>query len=472
MTMLENNLELLKKRYPDIYNEIRDIHVDSNMYQIVENSEGQKTLKVAQNLHGENKSFFLHSKYHPDIEAGRFAKEQYKPEFLTHILYGFGLGYHVEKMAELLESGGKLYVIENNLMVFRSALENMDLGSILGNPNIYLIISKDVIYISKRVKQLINENVEKVSFITHPASLKAIPEVNEYFKFVMENWNLKKSLTDDYDNSLNRNSSENLKLNSPNVGMFFDEFKDIPIVIVSTGPSLDRNIDLLHEVKDRALVISAGSALRPLLKRNIEPDLFAIIDPQKETYNQIKGYENIDIPLIYLATAASYTVSRYLGPKLIACYGKYNKEENNGPRYMVDSGGSVATTILDIAIKMGGDPIILVGQDLAYVNGKNHAQHGTHTSIHSPELKNMRRVKGQNGEVLYTSLGLLSYKYWIENRIQKEQRVFINATEGGAYIEGMKHIKLKDVISDYLKESFIFKEKIKSILTESGNQYV
>lgn len=472
MTMLENNLELLKKRYPDIYNEIRDIHVDSNMYQIVENSEGQKTLKVAQNLHGENKSFFLHSKYHPDIEAGRFAKEQYKPEFLTHILYGFGLGYHVEKMAELLESGGKLYVIENNLMVFRSALENMDLGSILGNPNIYLIISKDVIYISKRVKQLINENVEKVSFITHPASLKAIPEVNEYFKFVMENWNLKKSLTDDYDNSLNRNSSKNLKLNSPNVGMFFDEFKDIPIVIVSTGPSLDRNIDLLHEVKDRALVISAGSALRPLLKRNIEPDLFAIIDPQKETYNQIKGYENIDIPLIYLATAASYTVSRYLGPKLIACYGKYNKEENNGPRYMVDSGGSVATTILDIAIKMGGDPIILVGQDLAYVNGKNHAQHGTHTSIHSPELKNMRRVKGQNGEVLYTSLGLLSYKYWIENRIQKEQRVFINATEGGAYIEGMKHIKLKDVISDYLKESFIFKEKIKSILTESGNQYV
>lgn len=472
MTMLEHNLELLKKRYPDIYNEIGDIHVDSDMYQIVENSKGQKTLKVAQNLYGENKSFFLHSKYNPDIEADRFAKEQYKPEFSTHILYGFGLGYHVERMAGLLGSDGKLYVIENNLMVFRSALENMDLDSILGNPNIHLIISKDVIYISKRVKQLINENVEKVSFITHPASLKAIPEANEYFKFVMENWNLKKSLTDDYDNSLNRNSSKNLKLNSPNVGMFFNEFRNIPIVIVSTGPSLDKNIDLLHEVKDRALVISAGSALRPLLKRNIEPDLFAIIDPQKETYNQIKGYENIDIPLIYLATAASYTVSRYLGPKLIACYGKYNKEENNGPRYMVDSGGSVATTILDIAIKMGGDPIILVGQDLAYVNGKNHAQHGTHTSIHSPELKNMRRVKGQNGEVLYTSLGLLSYKYWIENRIQKEQRVFINATEGGAYIEGMKHIKLKDVISDYLKESFIFKEKIKSILTESGNQYV
>jgi len=53
----------------------------------------------------------------------------------------------------------------------------------------------------------------------------------------------------------------------------------------------------------------------------------------------------------------------------------------------VDSGGSVATTILDIAIKMGGNPIILVGQDLAYVDGKNHAQYGSHASIYSPELK-------------------------------------------------------------------------------------
>jgi len=112
---------------------------------------------------------------------------------------------------------------------------------------------------------------------------------------------------------LRNNAKENLKLNSPNVGIFFDKFKDVPIIIVSTGPSLDKNIDLLKEAKGRALIISAGSALRPLLMRNIKPDFFAIIDPQDITYNQIKGYENIGIPFIYLVTAASYTVSRYLG---------------------------------------------------------------------------------------------------------------------------------------------------------------
>jgi len=131
-----------------------------------------------------------------------------------------------------------LYVIENNLMVFRSALENMDLCPILENRNVSLIVSKDVGYISEKVKELIDNNLDKVSFITHPASLKAIPEENEYFKFVMENWNLKKSITDDYDNTLRNNAKENLKLNSPNVGIFFDKFKDVPIIIVSTGPSL------------------------------------------------------------------------------------------------------------------------------------------------------------------------------------------------------------------------------------------
>jgi len=53
MTMLKNNLELLKKRYPEIYNEIKDIHVDSNAYQIIQNNEGQKTLKVTLDLYGE-----------------------------------------------------------------------------------------------------------------------------------------------------------------------------------------------------------------------------------------------------------------------------------------------------------------------------------------------------------------------------------------------------------------------------------
>jgi len=74
------------------------------------------------------------------------------------------LGYHVEKIAGLLKPDSMLYVIENNLMVFRSALENMDLCPILENRNVSLIVSKDVGYISEKVKELIDNNLDKVSF--------------------------------------------------------------------------------------------------------------------------------------------------------------------------------------------------------------------------------------------------------------------------------------------------------------------
>jgi hypothetical protein len=231
------------------------------------------------------------------------------------------------------------------------------------------------------------------------------------------------------------------------------------------------NIDYLKEVKGRALILAVGSALRPLLLKGIVPDLFVIIDPKIETLNQIIGFEDLEIQMIYLSSACANTVSAYKGPKIIACYEKKQLKDRDED-YIVDPGGSVSTTSLDIAIKMGFSTIVLVGQDLAYKNGKNHALNGTHLDINTPALKNMRRVTGQNGEMLYTTLGLLCYKYWIENRIENENRLFINATEGGAFIKGMKHIKLKEVIADYLKDSFNITQKIRTILEESGNAHV
>jgi hypothetical protein len=461
MTVLANNLKLLKEKYPSIYSEIENIGINVKEYELIETKDKNKSLKITQNVNGESKSFFLHSKYNPVKEAVKFANEQYNPNCAAHVLYGFGLGYHVLEMTKQMRSCSRLYVIENNIEVFRVALENINLEQIILHPSVELLISKDASYLAQKMKEIIKQNV---NLICHPASLKAIPDENEYFKFVMENWNLKKSITDDYNNIIQKNLNHNLKLDSLNVGIFFNQFKGIPIVIVSTGPSLDKNIDLLREVKNKALIISVGSALKPLLMRNIIPDFFIIIDPQIETYYQIQGFENLNIPFIYLATAASYTVSEYKGIKLIACQEKEYLRQQDKPEYVVDSGGSVATTALDIAIKMGGSPVILVGQDLAYTGGKNHAEYGTHMDINSPQLKNMRRVKGQDGKILYTSLGLLSYKYWIENRIEKENITFINATEGGAYINGMTHMSLKNVIESYLHNNFDFDNMINTIL--------
>jgi len=468
MQVFEKNIEALKCLYPDIYDEVVKKRPDIEKYKVECCNNGSYTLKVELESYEENKKFYLHSRYNPINEAVKFAKEQYKSEIPVHVLYGVALGYHVEEILRLMQSNNKLYVIENNIDVFCIALELRDLTHIITNPNIEMIISQDAAKISKKVKTLIKEGI---NFVIHPPSLKAIPPENEYFRFVLEDWNIRKSVSEDFLRLIDDNLRINLRNEHPNVGDFFDKFKGLPVIIVSTGPSLDSNIEYLKEAKNKAMIFAVGSSLRPLLLRGIKPDLFIIIDPKQGTLNQIKGFENMEIPMIYLASAYADTVSAYKGPKIIAC-NKKEQMKDGREEYIVDPGGSVSTAALDIAIKMGFDVIILVGQDLAFTDGKNHAKDGTPLDINTKELKNMRRVIGQKGEILYTTLGLLSYKYWIENRIEKENRLFINATEGGALIKGMKHMKLKDVIAHYLKGNFDFSQRIRTILEESRSGHV
>ncbi|AEV70523.1 motility associated factor glycosyltransferase family protein [Acetivibrio clariflavus] len=469
MLVFEKNIEALKCFYPDIYDEIiKRRRPDTLKYKVESCNNGLYTLKVELELYKEVKRFYLHSRYNPVDEAIKFARQQYRNDIRIHVLYGFALGYHIDEMLKFMQYDDKLYVLENNMDVFYKALELRDLTHIITNSNIELIISQDESNICSKVKSLLNEGV---NFIIHPPSLKAIPPENEYFKFVMEDWNIRKSVSKDLLKLIDDNIKINLQNDDPNVGIFFEKFKGQSVIIVSSGPSLDLNIEYLKEAKNKAMIFAVGSSLRPLLLRDIIPDLFVVIDPKEGTLNQIKGFENMEIPMIYLSSAYAGTVSAYKGPKAIACYKKEQLKAEK-EKYIVDPGGSVATTALDIAIKMGFDFIILVGQDLAFTNGRNHVQYGTSADVNTKELKNMRKVVGQNGEILYTTLGLLSYKYWIERRIEKENRVFINATEGGALIEGMKHMKLKDVISQYLKRSFNFSQKISTILEESRRDYV
>ena len=54
-----------------------------------------------------------------------------------------------------------------------------------------------------------------------------------------------------------------------------------PAFIVSAGPSLDKNIDMLKEVKGRGMIMAVDTAIKPLLKKGIVPDIVASVDPHK-----------------------------------------------------------------------------------------------------------------------------------------------------------------------------------------------
>lgn len=435
------NINIIKEKDLLLFEKLNNLVLSREKYEIVNTKTDKNTIKIRQYNLELNKleEFFLHSKYDPGKNSEEFIKNKVNLEADEYIFYGFGLGYHIEKMLEYLKVEQKLYIIELNLDILKIALELNDLSIILSDPRVHLvtIYSPDISDVVKRI----TTNCEKL--VIYTPSVKLIPKEYNNIRFLLEDINMKVNTSEDMIKLLHTNLEHNKKLGCPSIEKFINRFNNKPIIIVSAGPSLDKNKHMLKEVKGKAIVFAVGRALKSLLNIGISPDMFCIIDPQFElTYKQIEGYENIYIPLLFLDTANSDTISKYKGPKYIFT----NQQESKTPEEcIVDTGGSVATAILDMSIKFGGNPIIFIGQDLAYTDNKDHAEDAIYSN-NKCTGNITRKVKGQNDMVLDTTLFLLSFKNWIENKIKKYPNIrFINATEGGAIIEGCEHMSMADV---------------------------
>ena len=465
MSIFAGNMALLKKNYPFLYKTVCAVNFSSARIEIIDSKTSDKTVRVKIREYGHDKQVLLHSSFNPVLEGRKFAEEQMREQKKVNFLYGFGLGYHVQAMVKILAEGNKLVIADLNLDVFRIALELRDISDVLDNCQVHLFISDDLNYMATKIGGVLDESPD-MHIITHVPSLTVVEEKYDELKYLLQELNLRKSIGREYIDLLHTNFLRNRQILKHNVGEFFGRFKNLPIIIVSAGPSLDKNKHLLKGLGNKALIICVAHALKALINIDIKPHFIITIDPEPITLKQIEGFEHLDIPFILMATAWPGNAEIYQGPKLIACqHPDYlNPGEEN---FLIKTGGSVSTAALDIAIKMGGNPIIFIGQDLAFTANKHHCEDSFHENVSLKPLDTMRRVKGWNNEDVYTTLGMVSFNRWIRSRVRNEGgTTVINATEGGAYIEGLKHMKLQEVIEQYLHQNFNVYEKIKQIISE------
>jgi hypothetical protein len=62
---------------------------------------------------------------------------------------------------------------------------------------------------------------------------------------------------------------------------------DLPAIIVGSGPSLDGSIEILRSLRDRVIIFSCGSALRPLLSAGIRPDFHCELENSWQAFHSI-----------------------------------------------------------------------------------------------------------------------------------------------------------------------------------------
>ncbi len=155
---------------------------------------------------------------------------------------------------------------------------------------------------------------------------------------------------------------------------------------------------------------------------------------------------------------------------------------NNGPKYFatndgtiveelfrqklpgLNAFGSVATLCLSTAYEFGCNPIIFIGQDLAFTDNKTHADTIGAKTFDVNERDYKYLVDGYYGGKVPTDNSLEGFLRWIEDFIRDNNNsTFINATEGGAKIKGTIQMTFEEVVKQYTIPKPLIKHELKIV---------
>ncbi len=237
-------------------------------------------------------------------------------------------------------------------------------------------------------------------------------------------------------------------------------------IIISTGPSLTKQLPLLKEIENYATLISIDASMPILEKYNITPDFVVSLERVKETAtffkNTSKEFQEKFIT-IHASLQHKDVLNNSYGKKILSMRGfSYNRYFEIDEYGYLGIGMSAANMAYELAYLLGFKTIVLVGQDLAYSeDGLSHAPEHPYKETFKETDLYVEKYGG--GGVVRTSKIWNMFKNFFEKDIAalNEKNIkTINATEGGARIEGSIEIPFKEVIEKYIDKSRK-KEKIK-----------
>ncbi|MDO5154445.1 MAG: DUF115 domain-containing protein [Eubacteriales bacterium] len=414
----------------------------SDNYVIEPTSSGHHTLLV-QDERGQR---YFHSNVNPITEAEIFARQYYSQEFSHYVVYGFGLGYHIQAMLEI-DDGLYIDIVESDIQVIGIACKIMDLEWFYSNPRIKLFYDPEH-------KQLGNLLGEDKSLVIHYPSMKHIE--NEKLRMQLEKYFISDSGKRNFAIQFDNNFRDNLQNCDGYVDELEEAFRGKNAVIVAAGPSLDKNVEMLRKRPDNTVVVAVGTVFRKLIEMGIRPDCVVVLDAQPHLYKQVEGLEKQEIPLLCGATACKKIAERYEGKKYLVCQKGYPKAEEyaNARGYKTyETGGSVSTIAMDICIQMGCKSIAFIGLDLAFTGGVSHASSTADQHVASKEESNVIIQSVDGGKVAASRLFVM-YREWIERRVARLEKTIpvYDATEGGAAKKGFIVMSLKELFVEWKKE--------------------
>ncbi len=477
MDTFSKNLTLLSKTDPKLAHLIR-YWTPSDNYIEFPSKSGTVTLQK-KNESGQKKS--IHSPYDPEKEAQRLIDSSGLKKQQVIVILGMGLGYHLLEIIRRFPNPVKLIIIEKDPDLFYRALKHHDFSPLIAHSNVHFWVGIEIGEIQSKLEQ------EQFNFSLYgvtPIPFKpCVNEEPEYYHLITINIqklyqeaSINQKTQTRFAKLFYHNFFDNLPsiVDSPGINNLKDRWLDQPVILVSAGPSLDKNISILKHFQNKALLISVATAYKPLMNNGIIPDIVFAIDPDETMYLAFDGMDLSSastrlvfdpcifsqIPLEYSGMRNSIDSNLYISQWLASFMGSKGS---------LGKMQSVAHTAYQFSRFLGSDPIILVGQDLAF-NG--YRMHCSKSYYEEPLPEKFTRwstletcfqekfntfkdsvfiARDLFGGEVSTTRAMDSYKNLFVEKT-RSQLEFINATEGGFHLEGMKHLSLRETLIKKCRE--------------------
>jgi len=461
-------------KYSQLEQELNKVNKDSNL-EVFPARNGSMTALYKK----EGKSIYIHSRYDPEKEAERFVSNLNIEGIDSIIVLGFGLGYHVKTLFnKIRDKGVKLFVIIEDLYLFKRALSYNDFTDLFTYEKFYLILFEDPekTELSYIIQSKIDHIFEKIQLIEllfiNNLELENIDHIREELQYILYTQLANNATVTERGAEWEKNILGNLALllRKPGVGYVQDCFKDKTAIIVAAGPSLNKNIHLLKKAKGKAIIIAVDAVLKRLLAEDIIPDIVVVYDGYKYTLKYFEGldYSKLnDVILLSSHLFYNHVLEEWPGPLLfapvvgIADDLLYWVEKTSDYKGRISTGGSVAHLAFMFAWQLKANPIVLVGQDLAFTDDTTHVSGSAYHRNIDEEMRRSNKlflkIKDIHGNDVWTRNDFYYYLVWFNRMISglkniDKDKIFIDATEGGARIEGTELMSLEEVINVYCQE--------------------
>ncbi|EAJ0914520.1 motility associated factor glycosyltransferase family protein [Campylobacter jejuni] len=216
-------------------------------------------------------------------------------------------------------------------------------------------------------------------------------------------------------------------------------------IIVSTGPSLTKQLPLLKKYANKATIFCADSSYPILAKHGIKPDYVCMLERTEitaEFFNHDFG--EFDKDIIFICAGVVH-------PKAIEYLKGRNRKYLIMPRYLyfpiyiklkyfdfLYNTPSVAHMSYFLSVLLNHKNIIFIGQDLAYAeNGNSHPDDYQNSANYESQMYEHILTEAYGGKKeIKTHEFWIFFKQILEAMIIKYHITTYNCTEGGARIEG------------------------------------